>query len=197
MLNFFAFIFIGDTHFYFRHIIKNIETCNRKVIQAVQPCCRSDHNSVKPAAATRTAGNSTIFVAGFTQFVARAISINQLCNKRTFANAGRVSFYNTDNMINVTRTNAAACCSITGCRIGTCYKWVSTMVYIKESGLRTFKQDRFTALENFVKCSAGIGDIRTQFISVSCEFLQHLIIVKRFTAINFGDDSVFSIQLDF
>ena len=59
-------------------------------------------------------------MARFPKIRTGAICIKKFADKRTFANTGRISFDNTDYMVNETRAYAAARSRIAGCRVGTC-----------------------------------------------------------------------------
>ena len=86
-------------------------------------------------------------MARFHKIRTGAICIKKFADKRTFANTGRISFDNTDYMVNETRAYAAARSRIAGCRVGTCNVGERPIIDIKESGLGAFKKN----LSSFVK----------------------------------------------
>ena len=79
-----------------------------------------------------------------------SVSIKQLSNKGTFADACRISLDYAHHMVDITGADAAAGAGIAGSRVRAGNIRISTMIDIKESSLRAFKQHVFTLAENFV-----------------------------------------------
>ena len=99
---------VANAHFNLRHIVEDIQTGNCQIIQAVQACAVTQHESIQPAAATRTTGYGAVFMAGFADLVAGAVCIQQLGDEGTFTNAGGISLNYADNMVDEAGTYATA-----------------------------------------------------------------------------------------
>ena len=69
------------------------------------------------------------------------------------------------------------------------------MVNIKEGSLCAFEQYVFACFKNFAKHNAGVANMRAEFFGISQVFFQHAVIVKRFAAVNFGNNFIFGSQV--
>ena len=68
--DFLSFIFVACADLDLFHIIQNIQTGDREVIERVQLCRITDSAGIEPADTARTAGDSTEFMRGISEIVA-------------------------------------------------------------------------------------------------------------------------------
>ena len=142
-----SIVFITDANLDFIKIVQNVQFHHRQILHAVNQNGLTHQNGVEPAATARASRHRSEFATDFANAI--AVRVKQFGRERTGADARRIGFDDTDDLIDVFHAHSRADSRLTGDRIRRCHKRIGAEIVVQHGRLSAFEQQVFPLFDFF------------------------------------------------